>query len=200
MHAGGPTRAEVHPSEVDEWQAHGWRAASGNEQEAKADGNARMDTIAAKIHDEWLADRRADGLDSIKSINGHELLVPYEQLADPIKVVARSFMRMVLAAPLPPFDQRPLEANSSAAEAGVAPQAVEADGTASTVGTNTSDEKQGQPEGTGEGQATGADTSAPANQDAPIRLPEAPANEEAADEGGEGGAEQAAPKKKKAPK
>lgn len=57
-----------------------------------------IETVAADIHDAWMAQKRAQGITSRKSETGEELMVPYDQLSEPAKELDRAGVRAVYAA------------------------------------------------------------------------------------------------------
>jgi hypothetical protein len=57
-----------------------------------------IETVSAKVHEAWMATKRAQGVTSRKSETGEELMVPYEQLSEEMKELDRSTVRAVYAA------------------------------------------------------------------------------------------------------
>jgi hypothetical protein len=57
-----------------------------------------IELVAAKVHEAWMASKRAHGMESRKSESGEELMVPYEQLSEAQKEVDRATVRAVYEA------------------------------------------------------------------------------------------------------
>ena len=57
-----------------------------------------MEAIAAKVHEQWMAAKRAKGVTSRKSEAGEELMVPYAQLSEEAKQLDRGSVEAVLKA------------------------------------------------------------------------------------------------------
>ncbi|MBV9924101.1 MAG: hypothetical protein JOZ96_03605 [Acidobacteria bacterium] len=57
-----------------------------------------VEVVAKKVHEAWMASKRAQGVTSRKSETGEEMMVPYEQLSEPCKDLDRNTVRAVYAA------------------------------------------------------------------------------------------------------
>ena len=57
-----------------------------------------IELVSAKVHEAWMASKRAQGITSRKSETGEELMVPYDQLSEPAKDLDRNTVRAVYAA------------------------------------------------------------------------------------------------------
>lgn len=57
-----------------------------------------VELVAAKVHEAWLASKRAEGITSRKLETGEELMVPYEELSERAKELDRATVRAVYAA------------------------------------------------------------------------------------------------------
>jgi len=57
-----------------------------------------VELVAAKVHEAWMAQKRAAGITSRKSERGEELMVPYEQLSEQAKDLDRTTVRTVYEA------------------------------------------------------------------------------------------------------
>jgi hypothetical protein len=57
-----------------------------------------IEVVSAKVHEAWMASKRADGFTSRRSETGEELMVPYEHLSEAQKEVDRNTVRAVYAA------------------------------------------------------------------------------------------------------
>ncbi len=57
-----------------------------------------VEPISAKVHEQWMESKRAQGVQSRKSESGEELMVPYEQLSEAAKELDRGSVRAVLNA------------------------------------------------------------------------------------------------------
>ncbi len=57
-----------------------------------------IEVVAAKVHDAWMRTKRAQGVSSRKSEAGEEMMVPYEQLSEPVKDLDREMVRTVYEA------------------------------------------------------------------------------------------------------
>jgi hypothetical protein len=55
-----------------------------------------IEQVSAKVHDNWMASKRAAGVESRKLESGEELMVPYDQLSDAAKELDRGTVRTVL--------------------------------------------------------------------------------------------------------
>ena len=54
-----------------------------------------VEEVSARVHDAWMAAKRARGVTSRKSEAGEELMVPYDQLSEEAKELDRSSVRAV---------------------------------------------------------------------------------------------------------
>lgn len=57
-----------------------------------------IEALAANVHDQWMATKRAGGVTSRRSESGEELMVPYVDLSEPQKEMDRVLVRTVLRA------------------------------------------------------------------------------------------------------
>ncbi len=57
-----------------------------------------IELISAKVHEQWMESKRAQGIHSRKSESGEELMVPYDQLSEAVKELDRGAVRAVLNA------------------------------------------------------------------------------------------------------
>jgi hypothetical protein len=57
-----------------------------------------IEVVAEKVHEAWMASKRAQGMESRKSESGEELMVPYERLSEAQKEVDRTTVRAVYEA------------------------------------------------------------------------------------------------------
>jgi hypothetical protein len=57
-----------------------------------------IESVAAKVHAAWLANKLAVGITSRKLESGEELMVPYEQLSEPAKDLDRATVKTVYEA------------------------------------------------------------------------------------------------------
>jgi hypothetical protein len=57
-----------------------------------------IEAVSAKVHEAWMAAKRAQGVTSRRSEAGEELMVPYEQLSEPAKELDRATVRAVYEA------------------------------------------------------------------------------------------------------
>jgi hypothetical protein len=57
-----------------------------------------IETVSVKIHDAWMASKRAAGVTSRKLESGEELMVPYADLSEAAKELDRGTVRTVYAA------------------------------------------------------------------------------------------------------
>ena len=57
-----------------------------------------IEKVAARVHEAWMAAKRARGVTSRKSETGEELMVAYEQLSEESKELDRSSVRAVYKA------------------------------------------------------------------------------------------------------
>lgn len=48
-----------------------------------------IEVVSAKVHEAWMASKRAEGVTSRKSEKGEELMVPYDQLTEESKSLDR---------------------------------------------------------------------------------------------------------------
>ena len=55
-----------------------------------------IEEVSAKVHNNWMASKRAAGVASRKLESGEELMVPYDQLSDAAKELDRGTVRTVL--------------------------------------------------------------------------------------------------------
>lgn len=57
-----------------------------------------IELVSAKVHEAWMASKKAQGIESRKSEKSEELMVPYEQLSEEAKDLDRSSVKAVYAA------------------------------------------------------------------------------------------------------
>lgn len=57
-----------------------------------------VELVAAKVHEAWMASKRAEGISSRKLETGEELMVPYNDLSEQAKELDRATVRAVYAA------------------------------------------------------------------------------------------------------
>ncbi len=57
-----------------------------------------VELISARVHEQWMESKRAQGVHSRKSESGEELMVPYDQLSEAAKELDRGALRAVLSA------------------------------------------------------------------------------------------------------
>ena len=57
-----------------------------------------IEVVSKKVHEAWMESKRAQGFTSRKSETGEEMMVPYEQLSEPLKELDRATVRAVYAA------------------------------------------------------------------------------------------------------
>jgi hypothetical protein len=57
-----------------------------------------QEQLAAKVHEQWMASKRAQGVTSRRSESGEELMVPYESLSESAKDLDRGTVQAVLGA------------------------------------------------------------------------------------------------------
>ncbi|HEX7955883.1 MAG TPA: RyR domain-containing protein [Pyrinomonadaceae bacterium] len=57
-----------------------------------------IEAVAAKVHEAWMQSKRAVGVTSRLSETGEEMMVPYEQLSEPLKELDRATVRAVYEA------------------------------------------------------------------------------------------------------
>jgi hypothetical protein len=57
-----------------------------------------IEKVSAKVHEAWMASKRAQGATSRKSESGEELMVPYEDLSEAAKDLDRNTVKAVYAA------------------------------------------------------------------------------------------------------
>ncbi len=57
-----------------------------------------IDLVSAKVHEAWIASKRANGVTTRLSEHGEELMVPYAQLSQAAKELDRATVRAVYAA------------------------------------------------------------------------------------------------------
>lgn len=57
-----------------------------------------VETVSAKVHEAWMNSKRLMRVDSRKSEDGEELMVPYEKLSEKAKDLDRSSVKAVYAA------------------------------------------------------------------------------------------------------
>jgi len=60
--------------------------------------NELLEEISARVHEQWMETKRAQGVESRKSETGEELMVPYDQLSEAAKDLDRGTVRTTLAA------------------------------------------------------------------------------------------------------
>ncbi len=57
-----------------------------------------IEDVSAKVHDQWMRTKRAQGVTSRKSETGEELMVPYKRLSESAKDLDRNTVRTVYQA------------------------------------------------------------------------------------------------------
>ena len=57
-----------------------------------------IERVAEKVHEAWMASKRAQGITSRKSETGEEMMMPYAQLSEPCKDLDRNTVRAVYEA------------------------------------------------------------------------------------------------------
>jgi hypothetical protein len=57
-----------------------------------------IEVVSSEVHAAWMESKRAQGVDSRKSEDGEEMMVPYEQLTEKSKELDRATVRAVYAA------------------------------------------------------------------------------------------------------
>ena len=57
-----------------------------------------IESVSATVHAAWMTSKNDQGIESRKSEDGEELMVPYEQLSEKAKELDRSTVRAVYAA------------------------------------------------------------------------------------------------------
>jgi hypothetical protein len=57
-----------------------------------------IELVSAKVHDAWMAQKRASGIATRKLESGEELMVPYGELSEQAKELDRGTVRAVYAA------------------------------------------------------------------------------------------------------
>lgn len=57
-----------------------------------------IEEVSAAVHEQWVATKLAQGVDSRRAEDGEELMVPYEQLSERAKELDRGTVRTVYAA------------------------------------------------------------------------------------------------------
>lgn len=57
-----------------------------------------IETVSAAVHSNWMASKRAQGVESRQAEDGEELMVEYSQLSEKAKELDRSSVRAVYAA------------------------------------------------------------------------------------------------------
>ena len=57
-----------------------------------------IEVVSAAVHEQWIATKLAQGVDSRRAEDGEELMVPYEQLSERAKELDRGTVRTVYAA------------------------------------------------------------------------------------------------------
>jgi hypothetical protein len=57
-----------------------------------------IEKISAEVHKAWMETKKANGINSRKSEDGEELMVPYEQLSEKAKELDRNSVKAVYAA------------------------------------------------------------------------------------------------------
>lgn len=59
---------------------------------------SELEAISAKVHEQWMENKRKAGISSRRSESGEELMVPYDQLSEAAKELDRGSVRAVLSA------------------------------------------------------------------------------------------------------
>ncbi len=57
-----------------------------------------IELVSAEVHNAWMESKKANGINSRKSEDGEELMVPYEQLSEKAKDLDRNTVKAVYAA------------------------------------------------------------------------------------------------------
>jgi len=57
-----------------------------------------IEQVSEEVHNAWLKSKKAHGIQSRKSEDGEELMVPYEQLSEKAKDLDRNTVKAVYAA------------------------------------------------------------------------------------------------------
>ncbi len=57
-----------------------------------------IESVAAKVHEDWMETKKRSGVTSRKSETGEELMAPYGQLSEAAKELDRGTVRTVYAA------------------------------------------------------------------------------------------------------
>jgi hypothetical protein len=57
-----------------------------------------LEVVAAAVHTDWIEKKRAAGVASRKSVDGEELMVPYDKLSEAAKNLDRDTVKVVYAA------------------------------------------------------------------------------------------------------
>jgi hypothetical protein len=57
-----------------------------------------IEEVSASVHEAWIETKRTQGVETRRSENGEELMVPYAELSEPAKDLDRGSVRSVLAA------------------------------------------------------------------------------------------------------
>ena len=57
-----------------------------------------VEIVSSKVHDAWMQSKLSNGINSRKSENGEELMVPYETLSEAAKDLNRNSVKAVYAA------------------------------------------------------------------------------------------------------
>ena len=57
-----------------------------------------IELVSTQVHKAWMESKRKTGVESRKSENGEELMVPYDQLSEGAKELDRGTVRAVYAA------------------------------------------------------------------------------------------------------
>ena len=57
-----------------------------------------IEVVSAKVHEAWIATKRAQGITSRPAADGTEQMVPYDELPDALKELDRSTVRAVYSA------------------------------------------------------------------------------------------------------
>ena len=57
-----------------------------------------IELVAAQVHAAWMKSKKSQGVSSRKSVDGEELMVPYEDLSEKAKDLDRNTVKAVYAA------------------------------------------------------------------------------------------------------
>ena len=57
-----------------------------------------IELVSAEVHDAWMKSKMSSGINSRKSEDGEELMIPYEQLSEKAKDLDRNTVKAVYAA------------------------------------------------------------------------------------------------------